>query len=77
MWLPTWIGMNGMMKAELETRLKPVIENMEINERSLDRMHELVVDELCKINPTVDGLREYLDGLKYVQYIRTDGTQES
>ena len=74
MWLPTWLGMNAGIKKELEEKLKPLIEGWEITNVNLDRMHNLVVDTLVEMNPAVDGLREYLDGLKYV---KIDGQEES
>jgi hypothetical protein len=74
MWLPTWIGMNGSLKREVEKKLKDLIVGMEMTPENLDTMHEMVVDELVALNPAVDGLREYLDGLKYV---RIDGQEES
>ena len=74
MWLPTWIGMNAGAKKEVENKLKDLIEGMAITPDNLDRMHEMVIDELVALNPAVNGLREYLDGLKYVNI---DGTEES
>ncbi len=74
MWLPTWIGMNSLTKKEVEKKLKDLIEGMAITPDNLDTMHEMVVDELVVLSPGVDGLREYLDGLKYV---RIDGQEES
>lgn len=74
MWLPTWIGMNGTIKKELEKALKGKIEGMPITPGTLDEMSDLVIDALVGMNPAVDGLREYLDGLKYV---RIDGANET
>lgn len=72
-WLPTWIGMNNKIKKELEDRLKDKIVGMPITESTMDDMNDMVIDELVAINPAVDGLRDYLDGLKYVKYL-ADGT---
>lgn len=74
MWLPTWIGMNSSMLKDIHAKLVSLIEGMEITPATLDRMHEMVVDEIVALNPSVDGLREYLDGLKYV---RIDGQETS
>lgn len=74
MWLPTWIGMNANIKRDVEKKLSDLIVGMEITPDNLDRMHEMVIDEIVALNPSVDGLQEYLDGLKYV---RIDGTEES
>jgi hypothetical protein len=74
MWLPTWIGMNANIKKDVEKKLGDLIVGMEITHANLDTMHEMVVDEIVALNPSVEGLREYLDGLKYV---RIDGTEES
>jgi len=75
-WLPTWIGMNAKLKKELEDRLKGKIEGMPITEATMDDMNDMVIDELVAINPAVDGLRDYLDGLKYVRYATSNGTSE-
>jgi len=64
--LPSFIGMNALLKQELEKALKPLIEGQDWTESSLDRAHDLVLDYLTKKFSGLQGLCEYLDALKYV-----------
>jgi hypothetical protein len=66
MMLPTFIGMNAALKKELEAVVKPLIEGKPWTESTVDEAHELVLDFLEKKFPPIAGLRDYLDGLKYV-----------
>jgi hypothetical protein len=77
MWLPTWIGMNSMIKAKLERELKAKVEGMEMSDENLDAINEMVLDHLEELNPTVDGLRDYLDGLKFVKFTGDHGPNSS
>lgn len=64
--LPTFIGINAALKRELEDTLRPLIEGQPWTEETFDRAHELVLDFLEKKFSALRGLRDYLDGLKYV-----------
>lgn len=64
--LPTFIGMNAILKKELEDELRPLIEGQPWTEAYLDQAHEYVLDFLEKRFSSIHGLREFLDGLKYV-----------
>lgn len=66
MMLPTFIGMNASLKKELEEALRPHIEGQPWTETTLDQAHDLVLDFLEKKFPALQGLRDYLDGLKYM-----------
>lgn len=66
MMLPTFIGMNKNLKEELEAKLRPLIEGQEWTSSSLDNAHDLVLDFLEKKFAAIRGLRDYLEGLKYV-----------
>lgn len=66
MWLPTWIGMNAALVAEIETEIAPAILGKPINEETLDLAHTAVLDVLVKRFPEQSGLFDYLDGIKYV-----------
>jgi hypothetical protein len=77
MWHPTWIGMNSMIKAKLERELKAKVEGMEMSDENLDAINEMVLDHLEELNPTVDGLRDYLDGLKFVKFTGDHGPNSS
>ena len=59
MWLPTWLGMNTKFKKRME-------ETVNINGRTLDEAHEIVMNYICGQFPEMLGLRDYLDGLKFV-----------
>lgn len=66
MFLPTFIGMNALLKKELEVALRPLIEGQAWTEQSLDQAHDHVIDFLEKRFAELSGLREYLDGVKYI-----------
>lgn len=68
MWLPTFVGLNAALKAELEKELAAKLEGAELTEASLDRAHMLVVQYLEKKFPALKGIENYLDALKYVYY---------
>jgi hypothetical protein len=63
-WAPTWLGMNHSLKEEIEKELRGLIEG-----RPLDPeiAHQLVLSFLSHRFPSIGGLFEYLDGLKFVE----------
>lgn len=65
MWAPTFVGLNTILKRELEAKLAPQFRAREMNDETLDELHAAVVDFLCE-KFKVDGLREYLDALSCV-----------
>lgn len=66
MWLPTWLGMNNIMKAEIEEKIGPMLVGKDLTEEVLDEAHEAVIIFLEERFRNIKGLREYLDGLKFV-----------
>lgn len=72
MWLPTFIGMNGRLKQEMEKELADHAVGMTPEEAS-----EAVLEWLCRRLP-IEGLRDYLDGLKFVKakVERSDDAEE-
>lgn len=66
MWLPTFIGMNQQLVKEIEDAIAPAIVGKELNEETLDDASHAVLDFLVKKFPTLPGLYNYLDGLKFV-----------
>lgn len=66
MWLPTFVGMNGAMKKTLEEKLVPELVGKPMTEETLDFAHDRVVELILEKFP-LDGLRDYLDALKFVQ----------
>jgi len=67
MWLPTWIGMNSALKARLEKELQAEIVGRELTEDALDEISNMVIEEIATMNPGIDGVQDYLDGLKFVR----------
>ncbi len=67
MWLPTAIGMNSLLKQEMEKHLSEKIQGLTLDDRGLDQAHQLVVDFLEKKLPDVEGLARFLDGMKYLE----------
>lgn len=68
MWLPTFLGMNATLKAELEKELASKIQGRQLNDSTLDAAHSLVVTFLEKKFSAIHGMDNYLDGLKYIYY---------
>jgi hypothetical protein len=68
MWLPTWIGSNAMLKRKIEEEIGEKVVGRPLTEAELDEINDEVIDLLEHLNPTVEGLREYLDGLKFVKF---------
>jgi hypothetical protein len=66
MWLPTWIGMNTALKAEIETALQPKLVGQPLDNDTLDWAHEQVVLILEGKFPELTGLRDFLDSLKFI-----------
>lgn len=66
MWLPTWVGMNASLQKELEAHLKSRFAGLTTSEADLKKIDEMVFDFIVAKAPHVEGLRDYLDGLKFV-----------
>lgn len=73
MWLPTWLGQNAQFKRDLEKALRSEIEGLELNEDTLNRIDRMVLQYIVDHNPHVQGLYDYLDGLKFVELEDPDG----
>jgi hypothetical protein len=67
MWAPTFLGMGGQLKLELEKKLAPELVGKPMTDETLDWAHERVVDFIVEKFPTIKGLRDYLDAIKFVQ----------
>jgi hypothetical protein len=67
MWLPTAIGMNSLLKKEIEEALAGKLQGLPLDGPGLDKAHDIVVDFLVKKFPEVNGLERFLDGLKYLE----------
>jgi hypothetical protein len=66
MWLPTWIGMNEALLKEIEKALAPVLVGKDLDDGTLEEAHFLVLDYLKERFSNINGLFDYLDGMKYV-----------
>jgi hypothetical protein len=73
MWLPTWIGQNAQFKQKLETDLRSQIEGLELTESNLDKIDRMVLDYIVAQHTHVEGLFDYLDGLKFVRLVDKSG----
>jgi hypothetical protein len=67
MWLPTWIGMNQQLTRELNEELSKHIVSRPLTDEVLDDISNIIVSYLEERYPGLGGLRDYLDGLKFVQ----------
>lgn len=66
MWLPTWIGMNAALKREIEAELAKTIVNRTVSEGTFSEIDREIIEWLSKRFPKLEGLREYLEGLKFL-----------
>lgn len=66
MWLPAFCGLNNQLKKHIEDQLKPLLEGQELTDDLLDAAHERVIEIICTHFPTIAGLRDYLDAVKFV-----------
>lgn len=65
-WLPTWMGMNASLKKEIEDALGKELVGKPLDEFGLLGAHALVVNFLVQRFPQITGLRDFLDGLRYL-----------
>jgi len=66
MWLPTWIGMNAKLKKEIEDKLKEEVVGRTTGDDDLEAIHGRVLEYLQE-KFRIQGLDDYLDGLKFIQ----------
>ncbi len=75
-WLPTIIGMNRPLQTQIVDKVAAKIVGRPLDDETLDLAHDLVVDEIVNAFSRVEGLREFIDGLKFIRYLndgeRTD-----
>ncbi len=67
MWMPTWIGINRTALETIQEVLKAKVRDagLAATDENLDMLNELVIETLVEKYDVV-GLRDYLDGLKFV-----------
>ena len=66
MWLPSWIGMNQQLTREINEELGKHVIGRHLTDEVLDDISDLIVGYLERRFPHLEGLRDYLDGLKFV-----------
>lgn len=71
MWLPTWMGINPQLKKDLETELKPLLLGKGLTDDLLEQVHEYALNYIVQRHPHFEGLRDYLDALKFVRPLET------
>lgn len=72
-WLPTWLGHNTVIKAEIEEHVTKWMRQqpapLVVTDETLDAMHEEVLTFLrAKFPEEPRGLIQFLEGLKHVHY---------
>lgn len=67
MWLPTWIGSNAQLQKKLSKELDGKFIGRPLTEAELDEINDEVIGYLVEEYPLIEGLGDYLDGLKYVK----------
>lgn len=66
MWLPTWAGMDGVLKSQLEKEVRQELLGKEASKAVLDEVNERIIEKLARRVPHLKGVEDYLDGLKFV-----------
>lgn len=77
MWLPTFVGMNTSLIREIEEHVAPFLLGKELTDEVLDAAGEAAVEFLVKKFPSVTGIFEYIEGLKYVESHAETESQEA
>lgn len=67
MWLPQFAGMDPHLKAVIENDLAARLVGKEMTEEVLDAAHDRVIELICETHPSLPGLRDYLDAVKFVE----------
>lgn len=67
LWLPTFIGMNSVLKQEMEKALADKLQGLPMDAAGLDKAHDIVVDFLEQRFPDIRGLGRFLDAMKYIE----------
>lgn len=65
MWLPTFLGMDVNLKKYIEDEMGPQLQGKELSVETLDWANERIIDLICE-RYKLDGLRDYLDAVKFV-----------
>lgn len=68
MWMPTWLGLNAAFKKQMEKDLSSKFVGRTTED--IDAINREALDYIVEKHP-IPGLREYLDGLKFVGHAKT------
>lgn len=66
MWLPTFIGLNSSLVLEIDRAVAEAVTGLPLDEQALDAANRVAHDFIQKRFPNIEGLFDYIDGLKYV-----------
>ncbi len=67
MWLPTFLGMDPILRRDIEKELAPMLEKKEMTDEVLQAASDRAIEFICDRYHALPGLRDYLDALKFVQ----------
>lgn len=67
MWLPTWLGLSAQLKTEIEAEINTILVGQEMTDEVLQRAHDAVITVITSRHPQFEGLRDYLDAIKFVR----------
>jgi hypothetical protein len=67
MFLPTFLGLNSALLQEMEGQIAPLLVGKEATDDVLDAANDAVLDFIEKRFPDIEGLRDYLDAVKFIQ----------
>ena len=67
MFLPTFLGLNSLLLQEMEKEIGPMLVGKEPSDDVLDAAHDAILDFIEKKFPDIEGLRDYLDAMKFIQ----------
>jgi hypothetical protein len=66
-WLPYFISQDTRWKQTIDDKIQPLIVGKPLTNELLDLVHEKVLDLICERHPVIEGLRDYIDSLKYIR----------
>lgn len=68
MWLPAWLALNPRIHAEVSSRVADALPpGTVMDQAAFDKAEDVIVAYLEESFPAITGMREYLDGLKFVE----------
>jgi len=71
MWLPTFIGMNTVLKKEIEEHIAPYVVGKEFSDKLQLSLDSVIMDFIF-IKCPIPGLREYIQALRNIDDTQRD-----